>query len=145
MSIFYSLYFVFSNQYNFKIRRYLEIGKLYDSLGMKRLSTFYKWVSVVRVFKLIDKKLKYAIDNNLKCLVSRCSYQLKSLFDVMKIHSQKTPIFQINNSSIIMDKGFPLSKIHVVGQLVQLTSHNSKFDECIKYIFVILTEILIIH
>ena len=101
---------------------------------MKRLGTFYKWISVVRVFKLIDKTLKYAVDNNLKCLVSRCSQQLKGLFDVMRIYGQKTPIFQVNNSSIIMDKGFPLSKIHIVGQLVQLTSHNSKFKESIKYV-----------
>ncbi len=101
---------------------------------MKRLGTFYKWISVVRVFKLIDKTLKYAVDNNLKCLVSRCSQQLKGLFDVMRIYGQKTPIFQVNNSSIIMDKGFSLSKIHIVGQLVQLTSHNSKFKESIKYV-----------
>ena len=109
------------------MRRYLEIAGLYERCELKRLASFYKWISTERVFRLLDTSAKKNI--NLKCLVKRCSNEVFGLFEDLKILPQKTPAVQETNEIQI---GYPYTKKHLVSELIQLFRFNNEIKETIK-------------
>jgi hypothetical protein len=111
------------------MRRYLEIAGLYERCELKRLASFYKWISTERVFRLFDNSVKKHI--NLKCLVKKCSNEVFGLFEDLKISPQKTPAVQANETND-MQIGYPYTKKHLVSEIIQLFRFNNDIKETIK-------------
>ena len=109
----------------------MEIGKLYDSLGLKRLGAFYKWISAGRIFKLIEKRDRQTDNYNLKCVVTRCTTQLLDIFENMKIFSQQTPVVKLSDT-YMAKSGFPLAKKYLIGQVFQLFHINNSYLQSVK-------------
>jgi len=101
---------------------------------MKRLSTFYKWISAARVFKMIENNNQELSSNEyygLKCMVRRSINQVFSVFDNMKILPQLSPNLQANDQNIV-DRGFPNAKKCLIFQLIKLFNFNKHYKESNK-------------
>jgi hypothetical protein len=119
-----------------KIRRYLEIGKIYEQCKMNRLAAFYKWISANRVFILRDKSKHLTVsDLGFKCLVRRLTLQFADLFESMKIYEQKSPsvLMQFNRFDQF-NLGFPSAKKYLVSQVTQLLQLSANKNEAVKYV-----------
>ncbi len=124
-----SLLFLFT-----KVKRYFEIAKLYELCEMKRLATFYKWISAVRVFKLIENNnqdLSSTEYYNLNCIVRRSINQVLSVITNMKILPQLPPNLKLCDQSII-NRGFPDAKKCLIFQLIKLFNYNKCYNESNK-------------
>lgn len=119
----------------------MEIGNLYERCEMRHLSTFYKWVSAGRIFKLIEaatatKSSGFKQNAHFKCLLHKCRQQMIDLFPDMKIEPQE-PLSNtlINANSTYLNStrlGFPFAKKHIVIQIVQLLQYEQNYLESIK-------------
>lgn len=101
---------------------------------MKRLAAFYKWISAVRVFKLIENNnqdLSSTEYYNLNCIVGRSINQVLSVITNMKILPQLPPNLQLSDQSIV-NRGFPYAKKCLIFQLIKLFNFNKYYNESNK-------------
>jgi hypothetical protein len=122
-----------------KIRRYLEISKLYERCNMKRAASFYKWVSAGRVFRLMQPKQQTvhqttdlsSNDVNLKRVLKKSISQMLEIFDswfaVKQSQSQARACFESNGI-------FPSMKKRILNEIIQMHHCNANIDGSIKQV-----------
>lgn len=116
-----------------KIRRYYEISSLYDQLGMKRLSSFYRWISSSSIFRLMPNKSSPNQDNVYQnCLINRCVNNLIGNYELMKLSQQMKPASVESTDQYALKQGFPLAKKHMVLQTIEMFSYLNHFQETNK-------------
>lgn len=99
---------------------------------MKRLSSFYRWISSSRVYRLLHlESEKQAQNIHRACLVNRCVSNLIKNFDMMKLSEQLRPIMA-TDQEMISSYGFPKAKKHLVMQSAELFSYLENYHEIIK-------------
>ena len=100
---------------------------------MKRLASFYKWISAGRVFRFFETF--HQNDSHeayyLSCIVKRCIMQIINVLSDVKILPQVAPSLQ-SRDQFIIDRGFPNAKKYLIFQLIKLLSFNKHHQEMIK-------------
>lgn len=117
------------------MRRYLEIAKLYEKCSMNRLSSFYKWISAGRIFRLMNAVTTQNANNNeynlknLKRVLSNCIEQIVSVLENLCIDS---PLKLSERVALGYEKGFPSLKKRILAEIIQLYHYNNCIKESIK-------------
>ncbi len=118
----------------FKIRRYLEIARLYERCGMTRAASFYKWVSTGRVFRLIQHSQSAAENSNsdgmnLKRILSKSISNMMNIIDFSFM--VKLPTSSRNDNSGY-ENGFPSVKKRILNEIIKLYHYNNSIENSIK-------------
>lgn len=138
-----------------QIRRYLEVGYLYEKCEFRRLSITYKWIGSSRIFQIIDKLKNSKLDGSqqnglvnrssnedisknpfLKCLISKCIYEFKDALNylVRNKHNEYNDGDETNeNVNPLIKQGFPMAKKYLLNQLIRLLNFNESYMEAAKY------------
>ena len=126
------------------MRRYLEIAKLYEECCMLRLSSFYKWISAGRIFRLMNsiqqqqqqQQQQQATSStneynikNLKRVLNRCISIIVSVCENLCIN---LPLKPSERLTLGYEKGFPALKKRILAEIIQLYHYNNHFKESIK-------------
>ncbi|CAF0900744.1 unnamed protein product [Brachionus calyciflorus] len=124
-----------------KIRRYLEIALIYEKMNMNHSASFYKSISIGRIFRITENNPMIIENSYFKCLLKKCIDMLVSLFDDMKIISQAI----YNCKDLIKTKnkysGFPDAKKRVIIHLIQFYQYFGNSFESLKYVKYLIHEL----
>ena len=118
----------------------MEIAKIYEYCGKKRVCSFYKWISAGRIFRLIHQitdvkvtneipRLKEFKNFNLKRVLNKCLQQNLSIFSDLRIQNQLKPREKALSN---VELSFPSIKRRLLAECIQLHHFINSVKDCIK-------------